>query len=191
MVKEDKVVLENEEATEVASLSTLDDQPVDEDSVDPKIYEVGYIIVPSVHEENLASEVGKIKSLIEERSKAVISEEFPTMKELAYEMTKHILGKNERYSKGYFGFVKFESDRNNISLLKKDLDHLETILRYIIINTVRENTMSPHKSHFAKRIETFKDSSTPRPKKKEVETNPMTEEEMDKEINKTLENLEV
>ena len=107
-----------------------------------KIYEVGYHIISSVAEENILAEVEKIKSYLAKEKAIIISEEAPKLRPLAYSIKKGFGGIYKTYDKAYFGFIKFElteeGDVRNIDLAMKNND---SILRYIVIKTVRENTM--------------------------------------------------
>ena len=107
-----------------------------------KIYEVGYHIISSVAEENIPAEVEKIKAYLAKEKAVIISEEAPKLRPLAYSIKKGFGGIYKTYDKAYFGFIKFElteeGDVRNIDLAMKNND---LILRYIVIKTVRENTM--------------------------------------------------
>jgi len=107
-----------------------------------KIYEVGYHIISSVAEENIPAEVEKIKAYLAKEKAVIISEEAPKLRPLAYSIKKGFGGIYKTYDKAYFGFIKFElteeGDVRNIDLAMKNND---SILRYIVIKTVRENTM--------------------------------------------------
>ena len=107
-----------------------------------KIYEVGYHIISSVAEENIPAEVEKIKAYLAKEKAIIISEEAPKLRPLAYSIKKGFGGIYKTYDKAYFGFIKFElteeGDVRNIDLAMKNND---SILRHIVIKTVRENTM--------------------------------------------------
>jgi ribosomal protein S6 len=140
------------------------------------IYEIGYLLVPSITEENLGAEVTSFKDSLVKHDVAFISDEFPKMIELAYEMTRSISNKKQRFSYGYFGWVKFECEPREANIIKDELERNEKLIRFLLIKTVRESTMSPRKS--------FKqDSSKRRPSKaQEVVAPVINEETIDKEI---------
>ena len=146
-----------------------------------KIYEVGYHIISSVSEENVPKEVEKIKSYLAKEKAIIISEEAPKLRPLAYSIKKAFEGTYKVFDKAYFGFFKFElgeeGDVRNIdAAMKKD----SSILRYIIIKTVRENTMySPKITVFSDKeakIKTFRDEKVAKGEKT------ATIEEIDKSI---------
>ena len=104
-----------------------------------QIYEVGYHLVSSVAEENVGKEVEAIKALLDKSE--IIAEENPKLIDLAYTITKQIGGLRRKYDKAYFGWVKFEFSPEEALVLKKKLDAMDNILRYLLIKTVRENTL--------------------------------------------------
>ncbi len=111
------------------------------------VYEVGYIMVPSIPEENLGEEVTNFKDLFINAGAVFISDEYPKMTELAYEMSRSINNKNQKFSYGYFGWVKFECTTVQAESIKDILDKNEKIIRYLLIKTVRESTLSPRKPY--------------------------------------------
>lgn len=119
------------------------DQTIKEDG---KIYEIGYLIVPTVSAENLPAEVTKVKDVLEARKAVVISEEFPKFRPLAYEMRKSVLGRYQKFTNAYFGWVKFEVGADEITPIKQELERTDSILRFLLIKTVRESTLVPPKT---------------------------------------------
>ncbi len=106
------------------------------------IYEVGYIMVPTIAEENLGGEVTEFKDSLLEKGVVFISDEYPKMTELAYEMSSSVDNKKQKFSYGYFGWVKFECSTVQSKEVKDLLDKNEKLVRYLLIKTVRESTMS-------------------------------------------------
>jgi ribosomal protein S6 len=147
-----------------------------------KVYEIGYLLIPTIAEEQLAGEVQTIKSLIEKHEGVFITEDFPKLRPLAYQMKKTTGGTNAKYNQAYFGWVKFEVNANAVPLITKDIDRNTSILRYMIINTVRENTMYTQKAAYKPSEAGTGDAVAPEEAKEK-----MSEEEIDK----TIENLVV
>ncbi|MDO8648149.1 MAG: 30S ribosomal protein S6 [Candidatus Peregrinibacteria bacterium] len=108
----------------------------------PTIYEVGYLILPTVTEEELPREVTALKDVLEKEKAAPIAEEFPRFKPLAYPIHKRIAGVYVTFSNAYFGWVKFESTPDAIKKIENALKQAEKVLRFLLIKTVREQTMS-------------------------------------------------
>ena len=108
---------------------------------DRRVYELGFIFVPTIAEEKIAGVYETLKKNLTGHGAEIIAEESPAIRPLAYEMIKVIANKNNRFSQGYFGWVKFEMDADNADALKKELDINLEIIRYMLTKTVRENTM--------------------------------------------------
>ena len=149
-----------------------------------KVYEIGYLLLPTVAEEHLASEVQTIKSIIEKYEGAFITEDFPKLRQLSYTMRKASTGQILKFDKAYFGWIKFEIASSAIQVIQKELEKNANILRVMIINTVRENTLYTQRTVFRPSPagvipagETSKPEDAPK----------MTEEEIDK----TIQNLVV
>lgn len=148
----------------------------DEKEIRLGIYEVGYLMLPSIAEENLGGEVTTFKDMFLENGAVFISDEYPKLIELAYEMSRSIENKKQKFSYGYFGWVKFECNTNQAKIIKSILDKNEKLVRFIMIKTVRENTMS------VKRTYNKQDGKTRRSFQKQEEVNPIDEETINKEI---------
>jgi ribosomal protein S6 len=119
------------------------------EEVDAKmgIYEVGYLLVSTIPEEGVGEEVTKLKDTLSENGASFISEEFPKLIDLAYEMTRSIENKKQKFNNGYFGWIKFETSSSQAKTIKEILDKDERLIRFILIKTVRENTMSIKRSY--------------------------------------------
>jgi ribosomal protein S6 len=151
---------------------------------DQRVYEVGYLLVPGIPEENISSLYGNLKELIATFKGQAISDEMPVMINLAYSMQKIVQNVRNKYDTAYFGWMKFYMDSDKVAELKKKLEQDTNILRFLIIKTVKENTIS------AKRF-THKDVSHRRNSivKNETEKNvPINKEEIDKEIDAMVAN---
>ena len=107
-----------------------------------EIYELGYHIVSSVAESDLPQEVNAIKSFIEEKGGIIISDEFPKIKPLFYTMYKAVNGAKKHYNSAYFGWIKFEINSDNIPAVEKVFKNDNDVIRFLLISTVRENTLS-------------------------------------------------
>jgi len=139
------------------------------------VYEVGFHIVPAVSPETLPKEVDAIKAVLGKSGATIISEEFPKLRNLAYTITKVIGPVRHKYDTAYFGWIKYEASTETAGDIKKALDLNEKILRYLVIRTVRENTL-----YGAKVL-------PPEEKKEEVKDAVTTSpEELDKSIDKLI-----
>jgi ribosomal protein S6 len=146
-----------------------------------KVYEVGFLLVPTIAEEQVAGEVEAIKAAIEKFGGSFISEEFPTLRQLAYTMAKSANGAlKQKFDNAYFGWIKFETTPAQAQAFKAEFEKISSVLRYLLITTVRENTMVSQKVMFKGTADGEK------PKADEPEGGatvaPINEEELDKTL---------
>lgn len=107
---------------------------------EPRIYELGYHLVPTLSAEQIPGASGAVRGMIERISKGIIAEELPVFIDLAYQIVKTIDHKNKRFDDAYFGWIKFEVSPAGIAELEEGLKKDENVLRYLIVKTIRENT---------------------------------------------------
>lgn len=144
------------------------------DRPETRIYEVGYLVFPTVAAEDLPREATAIKDLLEKEGTRAFAEEMPRMRTLAYPMRKHTRttppeaglhgqvgltaglparnahagasaeagGAYQTFGNAYFGWVKFEGDTAAAKRLDAALRQMEKVLRFILVKTVRESTLS-------------------------------------------------
>ena len=146
--------------------------------VSERVYEVGYLLVPTLEEMVVPSIYDGLKELIISLGGVIVSDDMPKMIPLAYTMTKVITNINNKFNTAYFGWIKFTVDAEKVDVLKKKLGLDANIIRFLITKTVRENTVA------SKRF-VRGDSLHRKPKgdKEEVgEVIPINKEEIDKEI---------
>ncbi len=126
-VKEKKVV-KGKKTTEVA------------DSVF-NVYEISYILLPNISNDDVSKEVTGLQEQVASLGGQVISFENPILIDLAYPMVKVTTSSRVKCQKGYFGYIKFEMDTLNVSEIKKYSENNPSIVRFLIIKTVKENTL--------------------------------------------------
>lgn len=145
------------------------------------IYEVGFHVTPAVDEAGAAGVAEMLKAELAKGDAEIISEGAPTRMRLAYTIEIAHTGKHEKFDDAYFGFVKFATERENITALEQWLRNNTHILRYLLVTTVREDLMTaPRRVTFASdRLEgeTIKKPTAEPEKKVEV-----SEEDLDKSL---------
>ncbi len=143
-----------------------------------RVYEVGYLLLPTLTEESMPVVYSNLKDLVVGMGGEIISDEMPKMINLAYTMSKVIQNVHNKYDMAYFGWIKFVMDPEKVSELKKKLNLEENIIRFLILKTVRENTIA------SKRF-VHKDLKRKLSPKRDDENGvslPIDKEEIDKEI---------
>lgn len=152
---------------------------MEEKNIDGRVYEVGYLLVPTLSEEEMPVAYGSLKELIISLGGEMISDEMPKMIDLAYTMKKTIQNVRNRFDSAYFGWSKFFMDAEKVSELKKKLDLNTQVIRFLIVKTVKENTIAAKKFN-------SRDGMRRKPftaKREEgAEEVPINKEEVDKEI---------
>jgi ribosomal protein S6 len=142
-----------------------------------RVYEVGYLLVPTIAEEGVPAVYGNMKELIASFGGVVIADEMPRMMPLAYSMVKVVANVRNKFSNAYFGWFKFTMDSDKVLEIKKKLDLSPDVIRFLILKTVKENTIA------AKRFVRTELHKRPTNKKIEgEEAAPINKEEIDKEI---------
>jgi ribosomal protein S6 len=106
-----------------------------------QVYELGYHIVSTVAEENLSKEAEALKAIVLKDGGSLVSEGEPKLINLAYSMTKSVADTKKKFNTAYFGWIKFETKSELMPSIKKAVDAYPNVLRYLLIKTVRENTM--------------------------------------------------
>lgn len=160
------------------------DEKRPESGDEARIYEIGYLLIPAVGDEGVPARVGDMHECLERQGGVIISEDLPTLKNLSYIMERMSGGVKQKYDRAYFGWIKFEMAPESAPLFKKEIDEKEEILRFMIIQTVRENTMMPVNPVVIRRSEAMPIPQTPRGTEEAhvLERPLMTEEELDKTI---------
>lgn len=156
------------------------------------VYEIGYLIVPSVAEEKLEDEVKALFKILNGAGAAVIAEEMPHKEQLAYTMRKKtVSGAYEKFDSAYFGWVKFEVGPDAIGDIKRLFEKHATLLRMLVLSTVKENTYlgkraSAIAASFSAKTEGGEIKADEKPEVKKEPTTPASIEEMDKSIDEMV-----
>ena len=156
------------------------DNKTEENDTIARIYEVGYLLVPTISGENVPAIYSKIKDLIASLSGKIISDEMPRQIELAYPMVKVVSNIRNKFDTAYFGWVKFEMGSQEVLDLKKKMDLDINVIRFLILKTVKENTIATKK--FVRTDAPRKKNSTKKDETEEGAEMPINKEEIDKEI---------
>ena len=110
------------------------------ETLEPRIYEIGYLLSPAVRDEDLAAHIESLKETLAKFGATFITDGAPEFIDLAYEMTRVIDNKNIRFNQAYFGWFKIEIEPKNIALVKEFMDANISIIRYLLILSTKENT---------------------------------------------------
>ncbi len=156
------------------------DKVLKEDAL--QVYEIGYLLVSSIPEEKVASEVAILKEVLSKKNADFIGEEAPELRTLAYTMIKKIGTANIRFTQGYFGWFKFELAKKDIEIVKKAFDENKNILRSLIITTIHGNTYLGKKAAVASIVKPVEANDIV----SEVPVEVVSPEELDKSIDEMV-----
>lgn len=146
---------------------------------DERVYELGYLLVSTIKDEDVSVNYGNLKELILSFGGETIADEMPKMMNLAYSMTKVVSNVRSKFNTAYFGWTKFMMEPEKVLELKKHLDLDPNFVRFLILKTVKENTIA------AKRFVRGDMMHRRPPLKKNRDDEvvvPINKEEIDKEI---------
>jgi len=146
-----------------------------------RIYEVGYHISPDTKEEELEKVVGTLRSEIEKASGSFIAEGAPSLMKLAYPISLREGEKSVEYDRGYFGWIKFEAPIAAAQTIEAFLKHNKSFFRYIVFQTVREDTRAKMKAPQLREVKRT-DVIRQVPKRIEETSAPVSEEELEKAL---------
>lgn len=107
-----------------------------------RVYELGFLIVPTVAEEEIGTEVSKIRDVIESNGGVIISDGWPKKRRLAYRMEVTRDHHTTAYDNAYFGWIKFEAEGEAAPAIEEKMRASTSVIRFLLIKTVREDTMA-------------------------------------------------
>ncbi len=148
-------------------------------AVKTPIYEVGFHIVPGVGDEGVQAVVDSIRKVI--GNAEIIAEGAPEKMSLAYTIERATQGKREKFTESYFGWIKFATERENISALEEALRNNKEVLRSIVISTVREDiSTQPRRAVFTS--DRLEGETIKAPTRTKEEGGEVSEADLDKSI---------
>jgi len=151
------------------------------------LYELGYHLVPSLGEDDLALRVTELQKAITAEGGSVISEGAPQSMTLTYQMRKMHGGRWDKYDTTFFGWVRFEAPASAMDGIKEVLDTDEYVVRYLLIKldpvALTPEPVQPSRTEGTEVVTEPKELE----KKEEVEEQAeVSEEELDKQIEQLI-----
>ncbi len=160
----------------------LKDESVDTIEDTGAVYELSYLLLPSLAQEQVPAKAVALKEMLTSAGGQLISDENAVLIDLAYPMTKTVSTVRHKVTTGYFGWIKFEILKGGMEEVKKALDANDEILRYLIIKTVPENTLLNGKMKLAKEEKVRKDDGFEDEADEPAKATATVSEEIDKSI---------
>lgn len=165
---------------EKAKISKIKTTAVSEEK--NRVYEIGFHLIPTMSEEEVAKEVNNIKNLIEKAGGVFMSEGYPKMRPLEYVIKVPISMPKARFSHAQFGWIKFEACVEAPLMIKEGLFRNENIIRLIIVKTSKENTFYGYKLKQKEEAEEKRKEEM----SKAIEDSKVSDEEIDKSIEEII-----
>ncbi len=119
--------------------SKIEKVPADGEEIKSQVYEVGFLLVPTITEGEVSKKTETIRKKIIDMGGKIVAEGSPVLRDLAYEMSIIVSNKREIYGSGYFGWIKFEGDSAQTQKIDDELKKDVEIIRFILIKTVLED----------------------------------------------------
>lgn len=141
---------------------------------EPRVYEAGYHLLPTLAEDDRAKTVQAIEDMITKNGGLKISEGKPEHVELAYPIDRVIDTKRTTFRNAYFGWIKFEIGPDLLKEIQEALDAHRGVLRHLIVSTVREDTLSSERKVTTPGAEAMSEPQVPA---EDVKNPAVTEEE--------------
>lgn len=124
---------------------------MDEEMDSPEIqsYELAFHVLPTIAEGEVSSVFESIKDVIKKAGGEVFDEEAPERFELAYEVVRHLEGKNRGFKSAYFGWVRFKATGAGAVSINAEIEHNNLVLRHLLIKLTRVEEEQPFRFHDA------------------------------------------
>ncbi len=110
-------------------------------------YEFAFHVLPTVAEGEVTKIFDEIKNQITKVGGELTGEESPKRFDLAYEIVKHLEGKNRKFGSAYFGWVRFRAESAQMDSLKETFDATKELLRFILIKLSKVEEQTPFRFH--------------------------------------------
>ncbi len=116
---------------------------------DATSYELAFHVLPTVAEGEVGTVVSALKAEISKFGGSLFDEEAPERVELAYEVVKHLEGRNRKFKSAYFGWMRFKADAASIPTLMEEVAIMPELLRHLLIKLTRVEEQHPFRFHEA------------------------------------------
>ena len=112
-------------------------------------YELAFHVLPTIAEGEVPAVFQKVKDIVTKRGGEITVEEAPARFDLAYEIVKHLEGRNRKFSSAYFGWVRFSAEPESVLKIAHDIEGVKDLLRHLIIKLNKVEEENPFYFHEA------------------------------------------
>lgn len=110
-------------------------------------YELAFHILPTVAEGEVMGVFDVLKNKLTKQGGHAFAEEAPKRFDLAYEIVKHLEGKNRKFGSAYFGWVRFHAESGSLPALEEELRETKELLRFMLIKLTKAEEQNPFRFH--------------------------------------------
>lgn len=132
-------------------MPAIEAETVDSDAGERQSYELAFHVLPTIAEGEVSTVFEAVKSAVKTAGGEVFDEEVPERFELAYEVVRHLEGKNRKFKSAYFGWVRFKAEPEVIAEITAAMDGNNSILRHLLLRLTRVEEENPFRFHEALR----------------------------------------
>jgi ribosomal protein S6 len=133
------------------NMPAVEAENVEVDALEQHSYELAFHVLPTIAEGEVSAVVDSIKAAITKNAGEIFDEESPERFELAYEVVKHLEGKNRKFRSAYFGWIRFKALGEAAVAINAEVDTNNVILRHLLIKLTRVEEENPFRFHEAMR----------------------------------------
>lgn len=109
-----------------------------EEDIITREYECGYLLLPTIAQENVESEEGQLQKIVQDGGGTIANTQSPRRFPLAYTMSISREGSRDRYTEAYFGWITFEANSQQVNDIKEALRTNESLLRYMVVKADKD-----------------------------------------------------
>lgn len=114
-----------------------------QESNETRLYEIGYLFVPSLTEEEASKVVDTIKELVEDHDGKVHAEGGPEYIDLAYSIEYAVDEVKQEFRNAYFGWIQFETDGQSAEDIQETLRQNDDIIRILCMKIDSDEIGAP------------------------------------------------
>lgn len=115
-------------------------------------YECAFHILPTVADGEVSGVVDALKKIVTDHQGEVYDAEDPQRFTLAYEISRPIEGRLQRFTTTWFGWIRFSLTRDMLEAVTEELNHRTDVIRHITIRLTKEEVENPQRI-FEKKVE--------------------------------------
>lgn len=157
--------------------------------VERATYELGYHLVPSLSETDLALRVEELMKVVADNDGSILSEGAPQSCNLIYTMRRLRGGTWEKYDTSFFGWMRFEAPAEALPTIKAALEVDEFLVRHLLLKLdAKALAPAPERKPKPVAVKGVVETEPKQLEKKqdEEEKGEVQEEELDKQIEELI-----